>query len=180
MQVRDVLLIENRVPSYYIPTLLDTGAALPTWLRGYRTFAKTFPDYVDENAKAVLAGFGGDGEIAPVYRIPRFMFGDVCGNTVVFRDMPVVVTERNFQFDMVLSFTLFRKINVEYVSYKTDESGNYCELNPRIRFFPHKEEYYVGARYLPVTRMPEGYKTGVQAEKLLTGVYVFSQKPVIK
>lgn len=154
--------------------LFDTGASLPAWVGGFDSFQKRFPDSIFENAETILKGFGKGFEIAPVYKIPEFILKDNQNNKIVIKNMPIVVTNRDYSFDMILSFTSLRKINYKYISY-TYKNGTYNEINPKFRIYPHKKIYYLNPLYKFTKDLPLNLQKYFEQPKVLENVYVFNQ-----
>ncbi len=92
--------------------LLDSGAMIPVWCAGAQMLTETFGSKRDTTCKAVIRGFGGNGEIAPIYRLPELYLTQ----TISFKNMPVALSDRleNNKFDMVLPITIFKEFDIMF------------------------------------------------------------------
>lgn len=101
-------------------TLIDTGASFPVWTKSINLLRARYPQATEAPYKAWLGGFGGDGSVEPVWRIPRFILSD--GNeSIAYEDLHVAVHPMQSNFDMVVSFPMLCHAVITYVT-----PGNKC------------------------------------------------------
>ena len=162
----NVKIIENKSENGNYKMLVDSGASIPVWVDGLETFLFYFPEASQMDKKAYVGGFGGPGEYVDVYTIPIFSFSDGT-ESLHYLDLPVAVTDRDYSFQMIASFTMLNKLNYSYLSFDSDaEEGFQC---PVFRLFFKKNEY----RSMPlftVLKDKDGHD-----HKLVNGLNVFTQ-----
>lgn len=101
-------------------TLIDTGASFPVWAKEVDLLLSLYPQATEAPYKAWLGGFGGDGSVEPVWRIPRFILSDG-SESIAYEDLHVAVHPMQSNFDMVVSFPMLRHAVITYVT-----PGNKC------------------------------------------------------
>lgn len=163
--VYNLLIIENRIDDENYKVLVDTGASIPVWVDGEEVFKYFYPDAIQSEKKAYIGGFGGNGEIVDVFIVPIFIIGDGRDN-IVFKDIPIAVTDRDFSFQMIMSFTMLNKLQFEYSIDKVDTT---C-TKPILLIDSNNTEY----RSIP-TYMHYVDKSGVRRE-FISGLDVFIQE----
>ena len=184
-KVYKTLVIKNYAynnPSMKI--LFDTGAYLPVWTDGIANFIDTFAQCRYLNIKAILSGFGVSYEVADVYGVPVFVLRDDKGNWVKINNLYIVVTKRDFSFQMILSFPTLEKMNYHYLSY-TNKNNIYKQIDPKFRIYPHRDTYYMSPNIITVNniilnRLEEKYE-GISSrikigDRILDNVYTFTQE----
>lgn len=117
----NTLVICNKSPNGLKHNILiDTGASFPVWTKEIDLLLSHYPQAIETPHKAWLGGFGGDGSVEPVWRIPRFILSD--GNeSIAYEDLHVAVHPMQSNFDMVVSFPMLRHAVITYVT-----PGNKC------------------------------------------------------
>lgn len=121
--------------------------------------------------------------MAPVYKIKEFILKDENDNVVMIRNMYIVVTNRDFSFQVILSFSSLRKMNYQYLSY-SNEDGIQKELNPQLIIYPQREIYYMNAQFTEVTkevldilkREYPNIDNYIEQPRIINNVYTFIQK----
>ena len=174
MQYYSVLMCKNYAyenPSMKI--LVDTGAGIPTWVKSERSLHNIFPDAIKTEHKAIIRGFGGMQEVTDVYLLPQYRLSDKKGNSVIIHNMPITVANRDFSFDMLISFTTLLKMNYSFISYVNRKE--YKEISPIFRLFPHKNEYYMGIHYLNYEYLPKDIRNTYPDSSFVYTAYVFTQ-----
>lgn len=119
--------------------LLDTGATKPVWNGNSDTLTANFPDAEITEYKTTVSGFGGVSKnIREVWKIPYFELVDKTDKDkkYVIRNLLVaVVDDINIGFNLILSATLFKKVNYSfinsgdnapYLSIECDSRDYYC------------------------------------------------------
>ena len=152
----NLLVINNHAyTSSLMSVLIDTGAYLPTWVDGIDAFIRRFPDSKFANAESISKGFGLEYEILPIYIVPEYRLTDEKNNTVCIRNLPVAVTEKDFSFSMILSFTTFRNMNFSYNSsvYKQSDKTRSVSIlsNPILSISPRKQIYNSSTDFVNIT-----------------------------
>ena len=99
---RPVVHLEKDLGIY---AMLDTGAVVPVWVDEEKHLQAIGGVKTRENA--IFGGFGGNTS-GPLYHIPTFTVGDL-----TFPHLPVIVSEMNAPFHMILSATMFKRLIYE-------------------------------------------------------------------
>ena len=135
--------------------LIDSGAFLSNWTKGLDSFMHTFPNSKFADAETTSRGFGLSYEVLPVYIIPEYKLTDENNHTVYINNLPVAVTEKDFSFSMILSFTTFRNMNFSYKSAVYQQTDNTKKVtllkNPILRIYPRKQIYTAQTDFENVT-----------------------------
>lgn len=119
--------------SISIVCLFDTGAMVPVWCGSKKFFDFVFPDAVLYDKNLTLSGFGKLSECVDVYKIPVFCIADG-KHKLEFRNLLVAASfDRDFDCDLVLSYTMFAKVN-----YSVINIGNSM---PKLRI-EYSRDYY--------------------------------------
>ena len=103
---RPVVKLEEDFELY---AMLDTGAVIPVWVDEEKYLQAIGGVKVRENA--TFGGFGGNTS-GPLYHIPTFTVGDL-----TFPHLPVIVSEMDAPFHMILSATMFKRLIYEIDDY---------------------------------------------------------------
>lgn len=121
--------------------MMDTGANIPVWCSGIAKLKYVYKNCKDTGFFADLNGFGGKGERCKIFEIPHFALTD--NKTVLYYDkIFVAVTERRiFQYDLILSNTMFYKMNLSLLNMKNHS------VNPTLEIEFDKKLYYTAMTY---------------------------------
>lgn len=93
--------------------MLDSGASIPVWCAGIKSFKLTFPKAESqEKIKYILGGFGSGFEVADVYYVPVMMTNNGEHSIVFNRTYLPVVNKNRFGADLILSSSFFRNANI--------------------------------------------------------------------
>ena len=92
-----------------INAMLDTGAVVPVWVKEEKILQAIGGIKIRENA--TFGGFGGN-TTGSLYHIPTFTVGDL-----TFPHLPVIVSEMDAPFHMILSATMFKRLIYEIDDY---------------------------------------------------------------
>lgn len=154
--------------------LIDTGASVPVWCAGEQLLNTYYPNCIRTGAVFILNGFGVGNEIAPVYLIPEFVLSDG-KQCIKYINVTVAVTKRGFTFDMILSYSMFNKMNISIDTF-TNRNGSHSII-PNLRIASHKSVYNVGYKLADLS----GYNQKMIAQKfgtinILDSIYVFNQQ----
>jgi len=175
-QIYNLLIIDNKAYKVTLPTLIDTGATISTWVGGYKSFKSVFPEAeLLSDTEALLRGFGGSGEIAKVYLIPEYVLKDNFKNSIVFNNMPIIVTRRDYSFRMILSYTMLNKLNFEHKAYTYIEK-KYIASNQKIYIKPYKDYFFVGYTRRMVSEFREEIQQSFSGKYCLDNTYIFAEQ----
>ena len=164
-------VIRNVGNDNVISTLVDTGASLPVWVGDLDLFESYFPDCTEDDSETLISGFGKGIEIAPVYRIPEFELSDG-SDSIKFMNLLVAVIQRDYSFDMILSFPMLSKANYGYVSY----NEMHKPVSPSFYIEPFKDTYYTGTKKaLIAERVSAENQKYFKKRYVLEDMYVFTQ-----
>lgn len=137
--VCNITIIKNNINGIAMDALLDTGAMIPVWCSGETDLLNIYPNARKLNCAYILHGFGKGYEIADVYTIPDFILSDG-KSTIHYINFIIAVANKDFSFDMVLSYTMFNKMNVSINTF-TNRNGLHA-VAPNIRISAPKDSYY--------------------------------------
>ena len=137
------------------------------WVDGIETFELFFPEANLLEKRAYLGGFGGPGEFVDVYVIPKFEINDGIAS-YCYTDIPIAVTNRDFSFQMIASFTMFNKMNYEYLV--NDKDTGIRLQQPYLFLNPDKDEYRSVPLYITIKD-----RDGIE-HHLIDGLDVFLQE----
>ncbi|MCM1219506.1 MAG: hypothetical protein NC548_33925 [Lachnospiraceae bacterium] len=154
--------------------LIDTGASVPVWCAGEQLLKVYYPDCTKLDAAFSLHGFGTGQEIVPVYVIPQFVLSDG-KQCITYKNITVAVTKRDFTFDLILSYSLFNKMNISINTF-TNRNGSHSVV-PNVKITSFKDTYYVG--YKKVDLSPYDSKKIVSeygTKNILQSVFIFNQQ----
>ena len=168
LEVYSSPIIENSVkitPGMLV--MIDTGASIPVWVRDEFLLLRYFHDAYKADYYCYLGGFGGKGGFVPVYIIPKFKLVDKNNNTLKFIDLPVMVSQRDYTFDIIISFTMLNQTNFSFNKFDSSRSAYRV---PKFKIDSNKSTYYIGKRFLDDSTLDKhlGYK-------VLKDIYVFTQ-----
>lgn len=120
-----------------IMCMLDTGATMPVWSSSEGLFKLIFPDAELLSQKFILSGFGKKPEVVNVYKIPIFCLRDA-NSCLEFRNLHIVTSfGRGFGCDLILSYTMFSKVDYAVLNRGMD--------NPVLSVEYDKDIYYISA-----------------------------------
>ena len=151
-----------------ILVMIDTGASIPVWVRDEILLLRYFPKAYKTNYLCYLGGFGGKGSLAPVYIIPNYKLEDKSGNTLSYMNLPVMLSPRDYSFDMIISFTMLNQTNFSFDRFNSNRSAY---KTPKFKIDSNKNMYYIGKRFLGSIK--QGKNLGY---KILRDIYVFYSK----
>ena len=175
-QLYKVTVIENQAYNAVLNSLIDSGASTATWVSGLDFFYKMFPGAVlQPDLKAIIRGFGGEGEVVPVYILPEFILMDERSEMIRYRNLPIAVTKRAFDFHMIISYPMVNKMNVEHVAYE-NRDGKIIPVVPELRFYPVKETYYARYSASPIQNLPQNIQDKIGAPQYITNTVVFTHE----
>lgn len=93
--------------------MLDSGASIPVWCAGIKSFKLTFPKAkLQEQTKYILGGFGSGFEVADVYYVPAMMLNNGEHSIVFNRTYLPVVNKNRFGADLILPSSFFKNSNI--------------------------------------------------------------------
>lgn len=166
-------IISNRHKNTKIGCLLDTGANVPVWCAGEESLKSYYHNCHKQDAVFLLRGFGRGYEIAKVYIIPDFILSDG-KEEIHYNNLIVVVVERDFSFNMILSYTMFNKMNISIDTF-TNRNGTH-NVAPNLRISSVKDTYMVRYKLADLSNFNKQticQKCGT--ERILDSIYVFNQ-----
>lgn len=175
-RVKDIYsnpVILNRVNNSEVTCLVDTGARVPVWCSGEKTLLACYPDCTKQNAIFILSGFGKGYEIASVYMIPNFILSDG-RSKLVYKNLLVAVIAKDFSVDMILSYTMFNKMNISVDTFSNRNGFHITE--PNFKISAHKSEYYV--RYKLINSQLHNRNallTNFGTCNIIDSIYIFTQ-----
>ena len=170
----DMPIIKFSHMNTQIECLIDTGARVPVWCAGEEELKSLFPNCSQQKAVFLLSGFGKGCEIAKVYVIPDFSLSD--GKDIIhYKNLILAVINKDFSFSMILSYTMFNKMNLSIDTF-TNRNGAHS-INPNVKIAALKQQYHVGYRLKDLS----GYDKNeiiqkCHTEKILDSIYVFNQQ----
>lgn len=171
----DMAIITNVIsPEDDIDCLIDTGARVPVWCSGEHLLKTYYPMSIRQNAVFILRGFGKGYEISPVYLIPEFILSDG-KQSIHYRNMFIAITNRDFTFDMILSYNMFNKMNISIDTF-TNRNGTH-NVAPNLKIVSPKEMYNVRYKFTSLL----GYNQAIIEQKfgtknILDSIYIFNQQ----
>lgn len=169
-----LVIIRNRDDNINIKCLVDTGATMPVWCAGEQLLLSYYPKAVKQNCMTILNGFGKGYEKASVYKIPDFVLSDG-KNKIHYINLLVAVMDRDYSFEMILSYTMFSRMNLSVNTF-TNRNGLH-RITPNLRINSINSTYHVGARRYATTDVQEQQlllnKFGTY--NILDDIYLFTQ-----
>ncbi len=157
----DQFIICNETTSH-THILIDTGAYMPIWTTGLNLFKKEYPDAKKQSYHALIGGFGEGYSIADVYVIADFILTDGM-DALHYINLPVAIINKDFDYSMILSFTMFNRLDFAYSSRGLSD--------PTITFNYDK----------PVLQVLPEFAHGLNAEqddRILKQLHIFAQDSV--
>lgn len=154
--------------------LIDTGASVPVWCAGESLLKTYYPNCAKLDAVYILNGFGKGSEVVPVYLIPQFVLSDgkQCINYI---NITVAVTKRDFTFDMILSYSLFNKMNINIDTF-TNKNGGHSVV-PNLKIASIKDTYNVGYKRADISPYNMNQIVSMCGTRnILHSVYIFNQQ----
>lgn len=148
--------------------LFDTGANIPVYTSGMYELLDVFPSAVKiDDAVACLSGFGKGFNTADLYRIPRLAINSNDSlEKVEFINLVIAYLKRaDFNFDMILSSTMFKHINYTICNYGENRGNLVLEYE--------KAAYHIAPRWCLLNGSIEKLK--YEGKDVLEAVYSFTQ-----
>ncbi len=94
-----------------IRCLLDTGANIAVWCADIQYFQEIFADAKLVDEKVILSGFGGNGQLVDMHRIPLFVLQNG-GHSISFKNFHVALAKQaGMGCDMILPAVMFSKMD---------------------------------------------------------------------
>lgn len=154
--------------------LIDTGASVPVWCAGEQLLNTYYPNCIRYNGVFILNGFGKGSEIVPVYLIPEFVLSDG-KQCIKYVNIMVAVTKRGFTYDMILSYSMFNKMNISIDTF-TNKNGSHSII-PNLKIASQKSIYYVGYKLADLSEYNQKIiRQKCGTSNILDSVYVFNQQ----
>ena len=157
-----------------IQCLLDTGARVPVWCSGEEELKSYYKDSYEQNAVFLLSGFGKGQEMAKVYVIPDFELSDG-KNTIHYKDLLIAVIDKDFSFNMILSYTMFNKMNMSINAFTTNDGAH--KEAPNLTIASPNAIYHVRYKLADLSGYSQTaimQKCGTQ--NILDSIYIFNQQ----
>jgi hypothetical protein len=154
--------------------LIDTGANMPVWCTGENTFKQCYEDAIMMSSVCILKGFGKDYEVCNVYNIPYFRLSD--GNkTIVFKNLPIAVLERDYAFELIISNTMINQLNFSINTFI--KRNGICKVSPYIKISSYIDTLNVGCKYKNINDFnnPQNIYEAIHSDKIIDSIYVFNQ-----
>lgn len=168
----DMVIITNSHNNF--DCLIDTGARVPVWCAGVQVLKVYYPDCVRQAAIFILRGFGRGYEVVDVYKIPDFILSDG-RQRIHYRNMLVAVTDRDYAFNMILSYNMFNKMNISINTF-TDK-GVLHRIEPDVKISSPKEMYNVACKRVDIrSDKIEEIKSKFGTINILDSVCIFNQQ----
>ncbi|MCM1088555.1 MAG: hypothetical protein NC318_07515 [Blautia sp.] len=170
----DMPLINNIHKNTQIQCLLDTGARVPVWCAGKEELKSYYTDCYKQDAVFLLSGFGKGQEIADVYVMPDFELSN--GKSAIhYKDLLIAVIDKDFSFNMILSYTMFNKMNVSINTFSSRNGAH--NMIPNLKITSLKEMYNVRYKLADLS----GYNQEIITQKyrtknILDSIYIFNQQ----
>lgn len=173
-QAFDMVIISNLYDAYSdFDCLIDTGARVPVWCAGESLLKTYYPKCVKQNEIFILNGFGTGFEVADVYLIPDFKLFDG-KQKIHYLNMLVAVTDRDYTFNLILSYNMFNKMNISINTFTN--KGTTHNIEPTVRIISSKDIYYVGCKKANV---PSNYRDRIISKygntNILDSIYINQQ-----
>lgn len=94
-----------------IRCLLDTGASIAVWCADIQYFREVFFSAEPLDEKVVLSGFGGNGQLVDMYRIPLFVLQNG-EHSISFKNFHVALAKQaGMGCDLILPAVMFSKMD---------------------------------------------------------------------
>lgn len=161
-------VIKNICNRYKMRCLVDTGARVPVWCSGEKELLSYYPSCQKQNAIFILSGFGKGYEIANVYTIPDFILSDG-KSKIVFKNLVVAVIDKDFSIDLILSYTMFNKMNISIDTFSNRNS--FHNVDPNFKVASQKSVYNVGYRLLNTDNIISNFRS----YNIIDDIYIFTQ-----
>lgn len=157
-----------------IECLVDTGARVPVWCAGEDELKSLYPNCIQDNSVFLLSGFGKGHEVAKVYTIPNFTLSDG-KDAINYKNLSVAVINKDFSFSMILSYTMFNKMNISIDTF-TNRNGAHS-INPNIKINSLRDTYNTRYKLKDISdydRLQIIKKCNT--ENILDSIYIFNQQ----
>lgn len=166
-------IIHNVMKDSYLVCLVDTGAMFPVWCSTESELLNIYPNAIRLNAISFISGFGQGKEKVSLYKIPDFKLCDGT-NTIHYINLIVALLNKDFTFDMVLSYTMFNKMNISFDTF-TNRNKTHSVI-PNFKVASIKDTYYVGIKQKSFDgsnrdKLIQKYNTN----QIYTDIYLFTQ-----
>ncbi len=171
----DMTIITNTIGfENEIDCLIDTGARVPVWCAGEHLLKTYYPMSIEQNATFILRGFGKGHETTKVYLIPEFILSDG-KQSIRYKNMIVAVTNRDFTFNMILSYNMFNKMNISIDTF-TNKNGTHS-VAPNVKIASIKDTYMVGYKKVDLHRYNiSQLNSRLGTQNILDSIYIFNQQ----
>lgn len=173
----DMPIIKLPCGNTKIECLLDTGARVPVWCAGEMELKTLFQNCRIQNAVFLLTGFGKGYELAKVYMIPDFILSDG-KEEIHYRNMMVAVIDKDFSFSMILSYTMFNKMNISIDTF-TNRNGTH-PISPNLKIVSTKDTVNVKYKRKDLSTFDEqqliNIKNKCGTENILDSIFIFNQQ----
>ena len=167
-------VIKNVYRDYAYECLIDTGAAFPVWCVGEKQLKSMYPNCVDSKSVFMLGGFGKGVEIVPVYIIPNFILSDG-RNSITFENLAVAVTCRDFSVHMILSYTMFSKMNISIDTFSN--RNGFHNVEPNFKVAAKKSRYYIrSVKMSKDTQSAMNLYKKLGNKDVIRNIYIFTQE----
>ena len=156
--------------------LLDTGAFIPVWCSSVSILLNIYPNARFSGYITKISGFGHGVEFAPLYIIPKFILSDG-PNRVVYDNLPIALLQKDYDYHMILSYTMFTTANMTFKNFISKQTGQIEKIKPKLLLNFPNDELRVAANYGMV--LGQQAKQAAQkygAKGLITNISIFSQK----
>lgn len=171
-QSHDMVIITNSHNNFNC--LIDTGARVPVWCAGKDLLITYYPNCIKQNAKFILTGFGTGYEVADVYKIPDFILAD-SKQSISYHDMMVAVTNRDYAFYMILSYTMFNKMNISINTFTN--KGRIHMIEPNVRISSSKGIYNVACKRVNIQSYDvKEISAKIGSVDILDSICIFNQR----
>ena len=118
-----------------LDVLVDTGAFKPVWNGTSATLLVYFPDAEQTEYKTTVSGFGGNSKnVREAWKIPHFELTDSIDQSKGYRIknlLVAVIDDMDLGFNLILSATLFKKVNYTIANRDTNAPHMLIECDDR-------------------------------------------------
>lgn len=133
-----------------IRCLLDTGANIAVWCADIQYFQEVFVSAEPIDEKVILSGFGGNGQLVDMYRIPLFVLQNG-EHSINFKNFHVALAKQSgMGCDLILPAVMFSKVDCLI--------GRRCK-EPSLQILYDRDMYGFG---MVVLQLTEGDKANLE------------------
>lgn len=169
LKMHNMILLENF--AYHNPSMkvmVDTGATIPVWVSSINLLKVFFPMAYEADYRGLLRGFGGNGAVVPMFIIPSYRLRDKKGKEIEFVDLPIMVSTKDYSYDMIISFSMFQSLNYSYKYF--NESTKKEHKTPKFRIKTNRNKFGFGKRFVDGADVDESFQF-----RLLGDMYALAQ-----